>query len=100
MSLTRMNSIMSSSPSISRANRLLPVALRSEEHTSELQSHVNLVCRLLLEKKNKLRTAKPRDLATQCDNAFSRRRVSLTLTSIALTADFGCVRCDSPGTGM
>src|SRR5690242_21084722 len=26
--------------------------LRSEEHTSELQSHVNLVCRLLLEKKN------------------------------------------------
>src|SRR5690242_17926386 len=28
------------------------VAFRSEEHTSELQSHVNLVCRLLLEKKN------------------------------------------------
>src|SRR5690242_6379773 len=28
------------------------VNLRSEEHTSELQSHVNLVCRLLLEKKN------------------------------------------------
>src|SRR6266480_5178882 len=27
------------------------VARRSEEHTSELQSHVNLVCRLLLEKK-------------------------------------------------
>src|SRR5438477_12378789 len=27
-------------------------SLRSEEHTSELQSHVNLVCRLLLEKKN------------------------------------------------
>src|SRR5438477_1406345 len=27
--------------------------LRSEEHTSELQSHVNLVCRLLLEKKKK-----------------------------------------------
>src|SRR5260370_6899915 len=27
--------------------------LRSEEHTSELQSHLNLVCRLLLEKKNK-----------------------------------------------
>src|SRR5256885_2763026 len=28
--------------------------LRSEEHTSELQSPCNLVCRLLLEKKNKL----------------------------------------------
>src|SRR5467141_5402735 len=26
---------------------------RSEEHTSELQSHLNLVCRLLLEKKKK-----------------------------------------------
>src|SRR5260370_9401698 len=26
--------------------------LRSEEHTSELQSHLNIVCRLLLEKKN------------------------------------------------
>src|SRR5690242_19356200 len=29
------------------------VQKRSEEHTSELQSHVNLVCRLLLEKKKK-----------------------------------------------
>src|SRR5256886_13581154 len=29
---------------------------RSEEHTSELQSQSNLVCRLLLEKKNKLPT--------------------------------------------
>src|SRR5690242_21175317 len=27
---------------------------RSEEHTSELQSHVNLVCRLLLEKKKEI----------------------------------------------
>src|SRR5699024_12081146 len=30
--------------------------LRSEEHTSELQSRFDLVCRLLLEKKNELRT--------------------------------------------
>src|SRR5438034_5228544 len=29
------------------------VAARSEEHTSELQSHSDLVCRLLLEKKKK-----------------------------------------------
>src|SRR5260370_26377627 len=28
---------------------------RSEEHTSELQSHLNLVCRLLLEKKKKIK---------------------------------------------
>src|SRR5690242_21200010 len=32
-------------------------SVRSEEHTSELQSHVNLVCRLLLEKK-KIKTIK------------------------------------------
>src|SRR5256885_10416788 len=31
-------------------------ALRSEEHTSELQSPCNLVCRLLLEKKNNIHT--------------------------------------------
>src|SRR5260370_38812786 len=31
----------------------LGLVLRSEEHTSELQSHLNLVCRLLLEKKKK-----------------------------------------------
>src|SRR5260370_32367885 len=30
----------------------MPRKARSEEHTSELQSHLNLVCRLLLEKKN------------------------------------------------
>src|SRR5438477_8730342 len=41
------------------ADRLrAPEAERSEEHTSELQSHVNLVCRLLLEKKNKVRQYK------------------------------------------
>src|SRR4051812_47015262 len=34
------------SPGVSKA-----ITFRSEEHTSELQSHVNLVCRLLLEKK-------------------------------------------------
>src|SRR2546422_1319938 len=34
------------------------VATRSEEHTSELQSRLHLVCRLLLEKKKK---TKPRD---------------------------------------
>src|SRR5438034_3537914 len=33
-----------------------PRASRSEEHTSELQSHSDLVCRLLLEKKNNSNT--------------------------------------------
>src|SRR5438477_2611185 len=39
-----------------------PATLRSEEHTSELQSHVNLVCRLLLEKK-KNKTNQPQRVA-------------------------------------
>src|SRR5690606_40055588 len=39
-----------SGPSRARRSRR---AVRSEEHTSELQSRENLVCRLLLEKKNK-----------------------------------------------
>src|SRR2546430_4766739 len=34
-----------------------PGELRSEEHTSELQSQSNLVCRLLLEKKKKNKSA-------------------------------------------
>src|SRR2546430_5414067 len=40
--------------SLAQQCRLLRLlAFRSEEHTSELQSQSNLVCRLLLEKKNK-----------------------------------------------
>src|SRR5438132_8559616 len=38
---------------------------RSEEHTSELQSHSDLVCRLLLEKKNKPAKTKRADTGTQ-----------------------------------
>src|SRR5260370_19668436 len=37
----------------STPSRTACAAKRSEEHTSELQSHLNLVCRLLLEKKKK-----------------------------------------------
>src|SRR5260221_8964868 len=37
---------------VRRSSRLVkPESVRSEEHTSELQSHSDLVCRLLLEKK-------------------------------------------------
>src|SRR5437588_8964186 len=35
------------------SSSVLPTPVRSEEHTSELQSHSDLVCRLLLEKKKK-----------------------------------------------
>src|SRR5467141_4483718 len=38
---------------------------RSEEHTSELQSHLNLVCRLLLEKKKKKTKSKPTQKKTK-----------------------------------
>src|SRR5437588_5783976 len=45
-----------------RHHRKLPNRLgkvRSEEHTSELQSHSELVCRLLLEKKNRFHFLEP-----------------------------------------
>src|SRR2546427_5824205 len=42
-----------------------PDALRSEEHTSELQSQSNLVCRLLLEKKKKTAQDKRKRLECQ-----------------------------------
>src|SRR5687768_18016704 len=38
------------------ARRIARTGVRSEEHTSELQSRLHLVCRLLLEKKNQLET--------------------------------------------
>src|SRR5260370_1896581 len=44
---------------------------RSEEHTSELQSHLNLVCRLLLEKKKDKCTAPPE--MTECLAAVTDR---------------------------
>src|SRR5437879_9874076 len=42
-------------PALAQALALSRTELRSEEHTSELQSPMYLVCRLLLEKKKKLR---------------------------------------------
>src|SRR5438034_3411958 len=50
-------------PPSARTDQPIPPAfddlvLRSEEHTSELQSHSDLVCRLLLEKKKKKKNKK------------------------------------------
>src|SRR2546430_11543849 len=50
--------LIASPVSVSTASRIGPAVVvgainRSEEHTSELQSQSNLVCRLLLEKKKK-----------------------------------------------
>src|SRR5260221_2137862 len=46
------------------------ISARSEEHTSELQSHSDLVCRLLLEKKkiNLLRSSSKRQVTSSAQN--------------------------------
>src|SRR2546430_3408272 len=56
------------------ATMVVPIAAagRSEEHTSELQSQSNLVCRLLLEKKNRasqVRQIRPSDCSVACRRA-------------------------------
>src|SRR5260370_25049532 len=48
-------------PDYGLAEELKIAEERSEEHTSELQSHLNLVCRLLLEKKKIEITEPPAD---------------------------------------
>src|SRR5260370_30476586 len=72
------------------ALRVLVVAhlhQRSEEHTSELQSHLNLVCRLLLEKKKKIcnqaAQSPPRPLS-QPHAGCSRLSPALTLAVLTL----------------
>src|SRR2546430_8328751 len=44
---------------------------RSEEHTSELQSQSNIVCRLLLEKKKNILPSVPIRSSDQSDNSYS-----------------------------
>src|SRR5688572_31365757 len=63
---------------------------RSEEHTSELQSQSNLVCRLLLEKKKSL--AMDRDRVRNCFH-FVRMCLGDVLGSTRRTA------CDADGIG-
>src|SRR5438034_4902182 len=57
--------------------RTSPARARSEEHTSELQSHSDLVCRLLLEKKKKTITVHKKDIkcryvGTATDKRYDR----------------------------
>src|SRR5260370_15789816 len=54
---------------------------RSEEHTSELQSHLNLVCRLLLEKKKKP-TTKPSYVEEPPWQDLSRRDIAPACTAV------------------
>src|SRR2546430_13526942 len=74
-----------------------PNAPRSEEHTSELQSQSNLVCRLLLEKKKKIQKQtnryrqqtrynidlqhRPHTKRTPCDGVHTRLRTDVRITS-------------------
>src|SRR5260221_10918495 len=53
-------------------NLLTTVQARSEEHTSELQSHSDLVCRLLLEKKKKELARLARKEKYEQINSFDR----------------------------
>src|SRR2546430_8237003 len=68
-----------SSRKAAAAARCTSPSPRSEEHTSELQSQSNLVCRLLLEKKKKILRTAPELLVLRNDPgaqavAFSRTR--------------------------
>src|SRR2546422_5055125 len=51
-----------------RQEDVVAVPLRSEDHTSELQSRLHLVCRLLLEKKN-IREATEHEILSVCEMA-------------------------------
>src|SRR5256886_7455235 len=68
-------------PSLARAadaikvGVLQPLSGRSEEHTSELQSQSNLVCRLLLEKKKKLNL-----VSVGIDSVLVHRSTSITIS--------------------
>src|SRR2546430_6152187 len=55
------------------ATQEAPDNFRSEEHTSELQSQSNLVCRLLLEKKKKIKT-----LSHPCVHSTTSLTIGLT----------------------
>src|SRR2546430_13334870 len=53
-------------PAVTKVTPLVNVCMpRSEEHTSELQSQSNLVCRLLLEKKKQKHTTTPTSPTTR-----------------------------------
>src|SRR5438093_3166840 len=59
-----------------------PSEVRSEEHTSELQSLTNLVCRLLLEKKNHSKRPSQRSTIRLTDyRQACGRRISSTRTT-------------------
>src|SRR2546422_3339454 len=60
-----------------RHHTLLELPARSEEHTSELQSRLHLVCRLLLEKKKRFSTAIEPHWTTNHLDPFTSSHISV-----------------------
>src|SRR2546430_4084031 len=58
-----------------QSQRPVHLAARSEEHTSELQSQSNLVCRLLLEKKKKKNKTKKTLYKEDAERALAKREL-------------------------
>src|SRR5260370_32847740 len=69
-------------PTAPKTDEVAPLPLtpvkRSEEHTSELQSHLNLVCRLLLEKKKKKRRTRLQRTIKNSLSSFSHNPSKIT----------------------
>src|SRR2546429_2397577 len=66
-----------------RARPIGPHQMRSEEHTSELQSRLHLVCRLLLEKKKQRLSALPRDAIRVIHEGHTQRlRYDIRLSQV------------------
>ena len=70
--------------------------IRSEEHTSELQSLVNLVCRLLLEKKKKIKKKeKKRKKKEEKTEKKGEKRIHITTVKTQITT-----KCDDSRLAM
>src|SRR5256885_4853238 len=88
------------SAAAARVNLHYPVqslgSRRSEEHTSELQSPCNLVCRLLLEKKKKITTSRHihqgKQFKTIVDIAIHRYRPPRALIRSHIAENLLCIR--------
>src|SRR5688572_32271214 len=78
---------LAANPVLRAWSRVPPYQERSEEHTSELQSQSNLVCRLLLEKKKQATTISPLSfapLSLRCSATTGLLRFSCTLTILCI----------------
>src|SRR2546430_4765429 len=72
----------------SRSRRAMRRQPRSEEHTSELQSQSNLVCRLLLEKKKKHKVQSLRAQNRSCRLSHAPRAALLNVIYAPVTSPY------------